>query len=226
MADSKFRSSKSPFVELAADRPLPTPDPDSEGRRPVGVAVDGRILRGFPTPSGRLEFWSSTLAGWGWAEHALPGYIRSHIHPDNLEEGQVPLISTFRLPVQIHTRSANSKWLDEIAHTNPLWIHPAQAGPLGVGTGDLVRVETEIGHYVVRAWVTEGIRPGIVACSHHMGRWKPSGTEVTGQRAMMATVDLAQGPVVRAALACIGPRDHILGLIIHHVAADGVAGFG
>ena len=33
--------------------------------------------------------------------------------------------------------------------------------------------------------------------------------------------DLAQGPVVRAALARIGPRDHILGLIIHHVVADG-----
>ena len=37
------------------------------------------------------------------------------------------LISTFRLPVQIHTRSANAKWLDEIAHTNPLWIHPDDA---------------------------------------------------------------------------------------------------
>ena len=29
-----------------------------------------------------------------------------------------------------------------------------------------------IGHFVVKAWVTEGIRPGVVACSHHMGRWK------------------------------------------------------
>ena len=54
-------------------------------------------------------------------------------------------------------------------------------------TGDLVRVETEIGYYVVRAWVTEGIRPGIVACSHHMGRWK---THENGQRQMMATVKL------------------------------------
>jgi hypothetical protein len=33
-----------------------------------------------------------------------------------------------------------------------------------------LRVETEIGYYVVRAWVTEGIRPGIVACSCIMGR--------------------------------------------------------
>ena len=66
------------------------------------------------------------------------------------------LISTFRLPVQIHTRSANAKWLDEIAHTNPLWIHTRDAAGW-VATGDLVRVETEIGHFVVKAWVTEGI---------------------------------------------------------------------
>jgi anaerobic selenocysteine-containing dehydrogenase len=169
--------------------PLPTPDPDKEGRRPVGVRVDGRVLRGFPTPSGRLEFWSSTLVEWGWREHALPGYIRGQVHPDALEPGQMPLISTFRLPVQVHTRSANSKWLDEIAHTNPLWLHPTDAARLEVRTGDLVRVETEIGHFVLKAWVTEGIRPGVVACSHHMGRWKPEGQRA-GQHQLMATVAL------------------------------------
>jgi hypothetical protein len=169
--------------------PLPSPDPDAEGRRRVGVRVDGRVLRGFPTPSGRLEFWSSTLANWGWKEHALPGYIRSHIHPNALQAGQMPLISTFRLPVQVHTRSANAKWLDEIAHTNPLWLHPTDAVNLEVGTGDLVRVETEIGYFVLKAWVTEGIRPGVVACSHHMGRWKPE-HQAAGQGQLMATVAL------------------------------------
>jgi anaerobic selenocysteine-containing dehydrogenase len=167
--------------------PISSPDPDPEGRRPVGVRVDGKVLRGFPTPSGKLEFYSSTLGRWGWPEHTLPGYIRSHIHPSNMDDGQMPLISTFRLPVQIHTRSANSKWLDEIAHTNPLWIHPIDATRLGVSTGDLVRVATEIGYYVVKAWVTEGIRPGVVACSHHMGRWK---LQEQGQRQAMATVAL------------------------------------
>src|SRR5688572_23818394 len=100
-----------------------------------------------------------------------------------------PLISTFRLPVHIHTRSANAKWLDEIAHTNPLWIHPADAAGLQVSTGDTVRVTTRTGHFVLKAWVTEGIRPGVVACSHHMGRWKIDGA---GQRQMMSTVTLAQ----------------------------------
>ncbi|MEZ4423405.1 MAG: molybdopterin-dependent oxidoreductase [Gemmatimonadota bacterium] len=175
--------------------PLPVPDADTEGRRPVGIDVDGEILRGFPTPSGRLEFWSRTLAEWGWPELAVPTYVKSHIHPERLEPGQVPLIATFRLPVHIHTRSANAKWLDEIAHSNPLWMHPERAAEIGVRTGDLVRVETRIGHFVVRAWVTEGLHPGVVACSHHMGRWRLDGP---GQRAAMATVSLGGGGSARS----------------------------
>jgi anaerobic selenocysteine-containing dehydrogenase len=167
--------------------PIPTIDPDADGRRFVGVQVEDKIRRGFPTPSGRLEFYSKTLADWGWHEYATPTYIRSHVHPANMADDQTVLISTFRLPVQIHTRSANAKWLDEIAHTNPLWMHTSHAARLGVRTGDLVRVETETGYFVVRAWVTEGIKPGVVACSHHMGRWKLSDA---GQRQLMATVKL------------------------------------
>jgi anaerobic selenocysteine-containing dehydrogenase len=170
--------------------PVPVLDADAEGRRFVGVRVDDRVLRGFPTPSGRLEFYSKTLADWGWHEYAIPAYIKSHVHRDNLNPGQTVLISTFRLPVQIHTRSANAKWLDEIAHTNPLWIHPSHARSLSVKTGDLVRVETETGHFVLRAWVTEGIRPDVVACSHHMGRWKLAAHEGEGQRQLMQTVSL------------------------------------
>ncbi len=167
--------------------PLPTIDPDPEGRRFVGVNIEGTLKRGFPTPSGRLEFFSPTLANWGWHEVAVPTYIRSHVHPENMAADQSVLISTFRLAMQIHTRSSNAKWLNEIAHTNPLWIHPSFAKRIGVGTGDLVRVETEIGYFVVHAWVTEGIRPEVVACSHHMGRWK---THEQGARQMMATVKL------------------------------------
>ena len=174
--------------------PLGAPPPDDEGRRPVGVLVDGTVRRGFPTPSGRLELYSSTIAAWGWPEHALPGYIRSHVHPDELAPDQMVLLSTFRLPTQIHTRSANSKWLDELSHTNPVWIHPSDAARLGVRrTGDLVRVSTDIGYFVAKAWITEGIRPGVVACSHHMGRWKLTGHDQVSPGGMMATVDLGHG---------------------------------
>ncbi len=168
--------------------PLPAPEDDPDGRRPVGVQVDGQILRGWPTPSGKLEFYSSTLATWGWREYATPQYIKSHVHPENLKPGQMVLNPIFRLPTQIHTRSANAKWLDELAHVNPLWINPIDAERLGIlATGDLVRITTEIGYFVLKAWVTEGIRPGVVACSHHMGRWKLG---ENGQRQMAASVSL------------------------------------
>jgi len=182
-------SPKPPAENLA---PTGAPQPDAQGRNPVGVEVDGVVKRGFPTPSGKLEFYSPTVAEWGWPEYGIPTYIRSHIHRDRLAEDQKVLISTFRLPTQIHTRSANAKWLNELAQTNPLWIHPQDAAALGVSTGELVRVSTDIGYFVVKAWVTEGIRPGVVACSHHMGRWvtKEQPERNGGQTA--ATVDLVR----------------------------------
>jgi len=167
--------------------PTGSPDPDEHGRRPVGIEIDGVIKKGFPTPSGKLEFYSSTLANWGWPEAAVPTYLRSHVHQDELQEDQLVLIPTFRLPTQIHTRSANSKWLDELAHHNPVWIHPKDAEPRGLKTGDSLRVVTEIGYFVGKAWVTEGIRPGVIACSHHMGRWKLGDT---GPRLIASTVQL------------------------------------
>ena len=141
--------------------------------------VDGVARRGFPTPSGKLEFYSSTLAAWGWPELAIPTTIESHVSPHQMDssKSEFCLVPTFRLPMLIHTRSGNAKWLNEIAHSNPLWISTADSTRLGVEVGDLVRVVTEIGHFVVRAWVTEGMRPGVVACSHHMGRWRVAETE-------------------------------------------------
>jgi anaerobic selenocysteine-containing dehydrogenase len=140
----------------------------------VGVAVDGVAREGFPTPSRKLEFYSPTMKEWGWPEHAIPGYIRSHVHPANLDRaaGEYVLIPTFRLPTLIHTRSGNAKWLYEISNTNPIWLHPEDAARIGVATGDLIRVNTDIGHFVDRVWLTEGIRPGVIACSHHLGRWR------------------------------------------------------
>ena len=51
-------------------------------------------------------------------------------------------------------------------------MHPSDAQRLGVETGDLIRVETEIGYFIDKAWVTEGIKPGVIAMSHHLGRWR------------------------------------------------------
>jgi anaerobic selenocysteine-containing dehydrogenase len=140
----------------------------------VGVQVDGQVMAGFPTHSHKLKFYSRTLEEWKWGDVSIPTYIPSHVRRANIDRdrGEMVLLPNFRLPTLIHTRSGNAKWLNEISHSNPAWLHPEDAWRLEVATGDLLRIATRIGHFVTRAWVTEGIRPGVLACSHHMGRWR------------------------------------------------------
>jgi anaerobic selenocysteine-containing dehydrogenase len=159
----------------------------------LGVEVDGVPCAGFPTPSRKLEFFSRTLKDWKWPEHAIPGYIKSHVHAENIDlnAGEMLLLPTFRLPTLIHTRSGNAKWLYEISHRNPLWLNPKDAQWLDVKTGDLLKVQTEIGYFIDKVWVTEGIKPGVVACSHHLGRWRLAENE-GGERWSTALVDLKQ----------------------------------
>jgi anaerobic selenocysteine-containing dehydrogenase len=159
----------------------------------LGVEIDGVAVAGFPTPSRKLEFFSKTLKDWKWGEQAVPNYIRSHVHWATMDraKGEMILLPTFRLPTLIHTRSGNAKWLYEISHTNPLWVHPEDARRLGVETGELLKIATAIGHFVDKVWVTEAIRPGVVACSHHLGRWRLS-ENAGGERWSTAFVDLKQ----------------------------------
>ena len=158
----------------------------------AGILVDGVAQAGFDTPSRRLEFYSPTLSAWGWPEYTIPRYMPGHVYWRDLkgDEGEFDLLPNFRLPTLVHTRSA-VKWLYEISHSNPLWVSTADARRHGVRTGDLVRVRTRIGYFVTRAWVTEGIRPGVLAMSHHLGRWrldKDSG----GSRLASALVSIAR----------------------------------
>ncbi len=164
-------------------------DAESDEILAVDDAFTSKVVEGFPTPSRLLEFYSPTMAEWGWGDHALPGYIRSHVYEEEFANAEAArpsqspdrqiaqspdsfvLLNTFRLPTLIHTRSGSAKWLNEISQRNPVWIHTRDAKRFNLSTGDLVRVTTDIGYFVDRCWVTEAIRPGVVACSHHLGRW-------------------------------------------------------
>ncbi|MCB9331229.1 MAG: molybdopterin-dependent oxidoreductase [Lewinellaceae bacterium] len=163
----------------------------SKNGKAIGVEVQGKACVGFPTPSRKQEFFSPTMIDWKWPEYKIPTYLKSHIHPDEIdyEKGEFPLLPTFRLPVLIHSRSGNAKWLYEIANRNPIWMHPSDAERLGVDTGSLVRVYTEIGHFVDKVWVTEGMKPGVLACSHHLGRWRRP-QDAPGNRWATATVNI------------------------------------
>ena len=136
--------------------------------------VNGKACVGFPTPSRKNEFYSQTMVDWKWPEYATPTYIKSHIHNDVLDKskGEYVLVPTFRLPTLIHSRSGNAKWLVEISNRNPIWMHPEDAAKWGFKTGDLVKMNTDIGYFIDKVWVTQSMKPGVVACSHHIGRWR------------------------------------------------------
>lgn len=163
----------------------------------VGVMVDGKPKIGFTTPSRKLEFISRTLNDWGWPEkqYTVPWPLQSHVAPElvNRQQGEMVLLPNFRLPTLIHTRSANAKWLYEISHKNPIWINPLDAQRLGVNTGELLKIETEIGFFCDKAFVTEGIKPGMIACSHHLGRWRLEGEQYrSGSPGMTSLVNLEE----------------------------------
>ena len=162
--------------------------PSPEGS---GVEVDGERVTGFASESKLQEWWSPTMSEWGWEEESIPTYVRTHVYWRDMDiaGNERVLVPIFRLPTLIHTRSGNAKYLYEISHGHPLWINPGDADALGFETGDLVRISTSIGWFVMRAWRTEGIRPGVVAASHHMGRWRLD-ARAGNERWSSALVDL------------------------------------
>jgi len=190
----KYKGKEIPKSEVKVDEKLEIAYTEENGHKHViGVYKDGKILQGFHTPSGHLEFYSKTLKEWKWPEYAIPIYPRNkeerqkmihivtHVHHDYMkEENAFALNPIYRLPYLIHTRSINAKWLMEIGQNhNPLWIYEKDAKRLGIKKGDAVKVRVvdtltgiETGYFVAMAMPTQATRPGVVACSHHNGRWR------------------------------------------------------
>ncbi len=55
------------------------------------------------------------------------------------------------------------KWLEEIAHADPVWMHPAAAAELGCKEGDWVSLKGPAGEIETRVRLSEGIHPEAVA---------------------------------------------------------------
>ena len=138
----------------------------------VGQKIGDAVYKGFNpdkvNKSGYLELYSILLKIKGW--EPLPTYRPvpelQKMKPDELQ------LTTYKVNVHIHSRSANCKWLSEIYHNNPAWINPKTAGPLGIKTGDKIKVASTVGEIETEAFLTESIVPGVVAISHHCGHWE------------------------------------------------------
>jgi anaerobic selenocysteine-containing dehydrogenase len=150
---------------------------------------------GFPTPSGRCEFWSDRLARQGLdplPDH-MPPYESIEADPALAARYPLALISP---PARnfLNSSFANVPSLVAREREPSCEIHPDDAAARRIAEGDRVRIFNDRGAFQVRAQVSDRIRPGVVLA---WGLWWPKTTAggrnvnaVTGT----ALTDLGRGP--------------------------------
>ena len=122
---------------------------------PIEAEYGRHKASGFPTPSGKIE-----LATPVWSEN--PRHAA-------MDEGSF-VLATFKVAYHTLSMTGNLKYLAEIWHSNPLWINREKARELGIEDGELVRLTSDVGYLVTRAWPTQGIHPRVVGVSTSVGR--------------------------------------------------------
>ncbi len=151
----------------------------------VAQNIDGTPRKAYPpntkfVKSGLLDFYSDNFIKKGLP--AFPVYTPIPEH-QKMADDELNL-TTYKVAVHTHSRTAHCKWLTEIKHDNPGWINTKTAAARGIKNGDAIRVYNGLGEIKTTAYVTEGIIPGIIAISHHLGR-SQSGVYASGKSSPM-----------------------------------------
>ncbi len=133
---------------------------------------DGTARRGFPPDkhrwkTGLFEIRSKALEDKGF--DAIPSWMPIPEHEEMASDQLI--LTTFKVAVQTHSRTQNSKWLTELYHDNPAWINPDTARKLNITDGDLINLKSSVGDINIKAHITEGIVPEVIAISNHCGHW-------------------------------------------------------
>ncbi len=140
----------------------------------------------FPTPSGKCEFYSQTLADQGL--DPLPTFIppRESAASNPVLSRKYPL-AMLSPPARnaLNSTFANLPVFLDAEKTPSLDIHPADAASRGIDDGDRVRVFNDRGSMMAAAQITDKARPGVVvALSIWWRKLSPDGTNanmLTGQ---------------------------------------------
>jgi biotin/methionine sulfoxide reductase len=143
---------------------------------------DGGIVRAFrrdpeaaplPTPSGKVEIASATIASFGYADCPQhPMWLAP------LEGAGSPAMACF--PIQLVANQPATRLhsqLDfgatslasKVKGREPVRIHPRDAAARGISDGDIVRLYNDRGACLAGAVLSETLRPGVVQLS--TGAW-------------------------------------------------------
>jgi anaerobic selenocysteine-containing dehydrogenase len=162
------------------------------------------FTNGFPTPSGKLEFFSETARQDG--HDPLPGYVEPVLtqtddaHPLAL---LAPASHWF-----LNTMFANKPDLMKKAGGPRIELHPDDAAARGLETGDIAKVFNARGSFEAAVEVSDRVRPGVIATTK--GHWLKN---IRGGANVNATVeerdaDMAGGAIFhdnRVEVECV-PR--------------------
>ena len=192
--DPCFAASDAELMDDAID---PT-DPRLGGTRPSSIPTtqalqmkgpDGKDLVLFEnvlpaTPSGKIELKSAALAA-RWGETALLPSWRN---------GPSALPLSLISPASDRRISSTLGGLAPSAAPPALRMHPQDAAPRGLRTGDEVRIWNELGEVILPLAVTDAVRPGVVACEK--GAWlstSRTGQTISALVSAERRADLAEG---------------------------------
>ena len=143
---------------------------------------DGGIVRAFrrnpeasplPTPSGKIEITSATIASFGYADcPGHPAWLAPCEGAGSPAAARFPLILVANQPAtRLHSQldfGATSQ-ASKIRGREPVRIHPQDAAARGIGEGDIVRLFNDRGACLAGAMLSETLRPGVVQLS--TGAW-------------------------------------------------------
>lgn len=142
---------------------------------------------GFPTPSGKCEFYSASMAADGL--DPLPAYIAPYesvaSNPELAKRYPLAMISP---PARnfLNSTFVNVKSLRSAEGEPHLDIHPADSAARGISDGEMVRIFNDRGSFIAKARVTDKARAGLVVGLSvwwkKLARDGKNANEVTSQR--------------------------------------------
>lgn len=138
---------------------------DKDGKA-IGVKIGDKLMRGFNTPTRKLEIASEFLK-----KNKLSG-LPEYSDPEDKPTPEFPLfLVNFKQNEHTHSRTFNNDYLMEMKPDNPLLINAATAARLGLKDGDAVWLESPHAKAKATVQVTERIHPEVVALQHGYGHW-------------------------------------------------------
>ncbi len=139
-----------------------------EGSIPLAISSSEEVPFAdgiFPTPSGKVEFYSETAAAKGY--DPVPGW-EPELETRSEQDASLP--ASARLPLLcpaahhfVSSTFGNQERMRSKEGAPTLRIHPSDAAVRSIQCGQLVRVGNERGWCRLVAEVTETVRPGVLA---------------------------------------------------------------